>query len=272
VSKLRVVDIETGEDLTAEHKIINRKQVEAYKRKLRNEEARLKGREIDFTFSVMDALHEVTSVLTNAQCGYMLVLQGYMNYDGVLVNPNNTLMKTSDMMDVLNLREKTSTFYDFLNKATANRIILRNDDGSYSINQRYHFRGPIKGRQTVKSFTRSVRKAFAENKPEDLGLIYRMLPFVNMRTNTLCHNPYETIPERVRPLKAKELAEVIGVTPATLSRRVSEWTFNGEYVLAKVKVGKRTQYMFNPWIIYRGSIVPDDTARAIFAIKPTSKN
>jgi hypothetical protein len=263
----RYVDVTTGEDLTAEHIITNRAQAEAYKAKLRNEEARSRGREVDFTFSVMDVLHEVTSVLTNAQCGYMLVLQGYMHYDGTIVNPNKSLMKTSDMMGVLFLREKPRTFYDFLTKAVDNAIILKNEDGSYSINQRYHFRGSINGRSAVKSFTRSIRSAHKENKPEDLGLIYRMLPFVNLKTNTICHNPYEDIPERVQPLKAKELAEVIGVSPSELSRRVKRWTFGEEYVLAKIEVGGKRSYMFNPWIIYRGSTVPDDTARAIFAVK-----
>lgn len=251
------------------HKVVNYKQAEAWQAIQETEKWRQEGQD-NFTFSVMDALHEVTSVLTNAQCGFMLVLQSYMNYEGKLTTGRKA-MKSADMMRVLGLNEKRQTFYDFLRITIENAIIVKKDD-HYYVNPRYHFRGSMNGRITIKSYTDNVRKAYSDNKPEDLGLIYRMLPFVNLQTNTICHNPYETTPENVRPLRAKELAEVIGVAPSTLSRRVSDWTFDNEYVLAKVKVGKKTSYMFNPWILYRGSVVPDDTARAIFAVKPIPKN
>jgi len=265
--KLRLVDVETGEDRTSEHVITNRNQAEAYAKLKREEEAKLRGRSHDFTFSVMDALHEVTSVLTNAQCGYMLVLQGYADYEGRLVMPDRiTYMRASNMAEVLGLADKRSTFYDFLTQATAHGIIQSNA-GIYTINHRYHFRGPLNGRIAVQAFTQNIRKAYKENKPEDLGLIYRMLPFVNVRFNTLCHNPDERIVDAVRPLKAKELADVCGISPATLSRRFRGWTFNERYILAKVSIGKRTQFMFNPFIINRGKDRSDDIAKGIFDIK-----
>lgn len=266
-SKLRLVDVETGEDRTSEHVITNRNQAEAYAKLKREEEAKLRGRSHDFTFSVMDALHEVTSVLTNAQCGYLLVLQGYADYNGRLVcSDRATYMRASNMAEALGLSDRRSTFYDFLSQATAHKII-RHEDGVYTINQRYHFRGPLNGRIAVQAFTQNIRKAFKENKPEDLGLIYRMLPFVNVRYNTLCHNPEERLVDAVKPLKAKELAEVCGISPATLSRRFREWTFNERYILAKVAIGQRTQYMFNPFIINRGKDRNDSIAKGIFDIK-----
>jgi hypothetical protein len=267
MADIRAVNVETGEDLSGQYRLVNVKQAEAYAKIKRDEEARMRGRSCDFTFSVMDALHEVTSVLTNAQCGYMLVLQGYTDYKGRIVKTDHkTLMKPSDMAEVLGLANKRSTFYDFLSKVIDNEIMIVKDD-IYSINQRYHFRGPMNGRMAVQAFTQNIRKAYLENKPEDLGLFYRMLPFVNVKYNTLCHNPDERIVSEVKPLKAKELAEICGIKPATLSRRFREWSFNDRYILAKVTIGHRTQYMFNPFIIYRGKDMSDDTAKGIFDIK-----
>lgn len=267
MANIKPVNLDTGEIITEGYTITSRKQAEAYTKKLRDEEAKLRGRNKDFTFSVMDALHEVTSVLTNAQCGYLLVLQGYTDYKGRLIKPDRTtLMKPSDMAEVLRLTDRRSTFYDFLARAIDNGIIIETGD-VYSINQRYHFRGPINGRVAVQSFTNNIRKAYAENMPEDLGLIYRMLPFVNVKYNTLCHNPDERIASEVRPLKAKEIADICGIAPATFSRRFREWAFSERYILAKVTIGKRTQYMFNPYIIYRGKDMSDDIVRGIFDVK-----
>lgn len=269
MKKIRAVDIETGEDLSGQYRLVNRKSAESYQRLKQTEEARSRGRSHDFTFSVMDALGEVTSVLTNAQCGYLFVLQGYAEYNGRICKSGEIPMKTSDMAQALRLGERSSTFYDFLSKALNNEIISE-ADGIYSINQRYHFRGPINGRNAVQSFTKSVRSAYRENKAEDLGVIYRMLPFVSRYYNTLCHNPDEKVAELVKPLKAKEIAEITGVTPSDFSRRWKRLVFDGSYVLAKVSVGNRTSYMFNPFIIHRGKDMTDDTARGIFAVKPKS--
>lgn len=267
--KVGAIDLDTGEIVSSEYRLVNNKSVEAYQRLKAAETAKGQGgRSRDFTFSAMDALHDVTSVLTNAQCGYLLVLQGYTDWQGRLVKGDRSSpMGSADMAKALKLGVKMSTYYDFATKALEHGIMVK-EGAVYSINQRYHFRGPIKGRNAVQSFTKSVRTAYQENKAEDLGIIYRMLPFVNRRYNTLCHNPDESVAELVRPLKAKELAEILGVSASDFSRRSKRLAFDGSYVLAKVSVGGRTSYMFNPFIIYRGKEMSDDIARGIFALKP----
>ncbi|NPC93606.1 hypothetical protein HOO54_15525 [Bacillus sp. WMMC1349] len=57
-----------------------------------------------------------------------------------------------------------------------------------------------------------------EVKATDIGLIYRMLPFVHYETNALCANPFENNPKRIRWFNKKELAAAIEVTPDTLGR------------------------------------------------------
>jgi hypothetical protein len=44
-------------------------------------------------------------------------------------------------------------------------------------------------------------------------------------------------------------------------------TFDGEYVIAKVKIGGEERYMFNPWVFYRKASEPDKTLRALFSAK-----
>ncbi|MDT2236629.1 hypothetical protein P7H22_10575 [Paenibacillus larvae] len=116
---------ETGERIVwgtaSDHKLVSKAQAEAYK-----EREEFKGRQSDFTFTAMDAINEVTAVLTTAQCGYLVLLQCFVNYgDGTLVDSEDIPMSTKDMQTVLQLTRKRQTFYDFLNACLEHDIIRK---------------------------------------------------------------------------------------------------------------------------------------------------
>jgi hypothetical protein len=257
-----------GEIVTDQYKLTHRNQAEAYEEKKRKEETRLQGRSIDFTVSRMDSLHEVYDVLTTAQCGYLMLLQCYVSYDGgTLVNPDKSLMSNADMRSVLQLEKKRSTFYDFIKACIDNDIIIE-DDGVYSVNPRYHFRGAFKSQTVVKTYTTKLKAIYREVKASDIGLIYRMLPYVHYKTNALCDNPFERDPLKIRWFNRRELADAIGVDTATLGRRLSKMTFGGEFVIARIKFNSTVEkYTFNPSVVYRMDGKPDDTLQAMFNVK-----
>ncbi|GAA1334393.1 hypothetical protein GCM10009610_74570 [Pseudonocardia xinjiangensis] len=176
-------------------------------------------------------------------------------------------MTTADMMDVLKLKRKRQTFYDFLTNCTDHGIITRNEDGSYSVNPKYHFRGASQNRAVIRAYTAKVREIYREVNAADLGLIYRMLLFVHYETNALCANPTERDPRKVRWFNGKELAEAIGVHEKTLSSRLSRLKFGNEYVIARLKIGKEiTKYVFNPNVFYRKDSEPDATLISMFSV------
>jgi hypothetical protein len=262
MARLRVINMETGEDLSQDYTLRHKNQDEAFARKGYSE-----GRKHDFTASNMETLHEVYSVLTTAQCGYLMVLQCYVNYDGgTLVNPDDTLMSTAQMRKVLQLDRKKSTFYDFL-RDCIEHVIIRESGGSYSVNPRYHFRGAFGNQIVVKTYTTKLKEVYREVKAADIGLIYRMLPYVHYKTNALCDNPFEHDPLSIRWFNRKELADAIGVDPATLGRRLSKMTFGGEFVIARIKFNSTVEkYTFNPSVFYRREGKPDDTLQAMFNV------
>jgi hypothetical protein len=227
-----------------------------------------KGRNRDFTASNMRNLHEVNGVLTTAQCGYLMLLQCYVDYDGgTLVNSDKSPMTTADMMNVLQLTKKPSTFYDFLDACITHNIINESRN-IYSVNPCYHFRGAFNDQYIVKTYTAKIKRVYREVKATDIGLIYRMLPFIHYETNALCENPFEANPAFIRWFNRKTLAEAIGVSPGEISRRLPKMTFDGEYVIAQVNVGGKRMYMFNPWVFYRKNSEPDTTLQAVFNVKP----
>lgn len=236
-------------------------------RQLKAKQSR-EGRALEFTNTDMRHLHEVYSVLTTAQCGYLMLLQCYVNYDtGVIVDAKKHAMSTADMRNVLQLTGgKESTFYDFLGACLDNGI-LTHADGEYAVNKRYHFKGSLNNTFAVKSYTTKIKRVYREVKAVDIGLIYRMLPYVHMSTNALCDNPFERDPLKVRWLNRKELAEAIGVAPETLGRRLPKMTFDGVFVVARIKVGKEPErYTMNPSVFYRQDKAPEETLLQMFNV------
>lgn len=259
---------ETGELLyNAGYTITSPEQREAYKQYLREQEAKQHGRKHEFTNANMTHLHEVYDVLTTAQCGYLMLLQCYIDYEtGIITNPDKSPMTTKNMRQALQLQRKRSTFYDFLTACLDNGIIAE-QDSVFIMNQRYHFKGAIKGAHAIKTYTAKIKRVYSEVKATDIGLIYRMLPLVHMSTNALCDNPFEKDPKKVNWLNRRELALAIGVDESTLHRRLPKMQFDGEYVVARIKVGNEPErYIMNYEVFRRTDKAPDNTQQSIFVV------
>ncbi|WP_143766575.1 hypothetical protein [Paenibacillus odorifer] len=224
-----------------------------------------KGRNAGFTFTSMDDIHFVIERLTTAQCGYLLVLQCYVDYDGGrIIGADNKALTTAEMMDVLQLRKKRQTFYDLLSACLDSEIITKDEHDNYYVNPRYHFRGTTQNRMVVRTYTAKIKRAYREVKAVDLGLMYRMLPFVHVKENALCANPNERDPKKIRWFNVKSLASAIGVDEKTLSRRLPHLKFAGEYVIMRHSLGNERKFSFNPHVFYRGNTAPSDGVTALF--------
>ena len=226
------------------------------------------GRAIDFTNANMRHLHEVYDVLTTPQCGYLMLLQCYVGWDdGIIVNTDRSPMKPADMQRVLQLTDtKRSTYNDFMRACESADVINKLNDGSYAINKRYHFKGAIDSQAVIKTYTAKLKRVYREVKASDIGLIYRMLPFVHMSTNALCADPFERDPKKIHWFTQKELAEALGVDSRTLRRRLPHMKFDGMYVVGRFRLGDTERYIFNHHVFYRQDNEPDDTQTAMFMV------
>ena len=72
------------------------------------------GRSESFVWSRLDGLPYVIDSLTTAQCGHLLMLSTYVDYDGLLIRNENdkSPMNSADMRKLLRISD--STFYDFM--------------------------------------------------------------------------------------------------------------------------------------------------------------
>jgi len=267
VRQWKMIDLDTGEvkgDFYPDLQIVrSKKQDEAYKRKLQRQQ---EGRQHEFTFSDMEQMKEVISMLDEKTCGYLLYLQCFVNFDNVLVKgQSKTPMTKKDIQETLKIGK--SAFAEFFKKVTKASVLLANEDGTFSINSRYHFRGKTQNERVIKSFTSKVKELYGQVNSKDLGFLYLLLPYVHYETNILCSNPFERNVEKIEPLSQLELSEIVGSDDRTTYRKIKKLQFDGMFVLAEVRCGKEKHYKLNPFVFYRKDGYPDTSLRADFLVK-----
>lgn len=225
------------------------------------------GRKEAFFFNGMERLDYVIEALTTAQCGYLLVLSSYIDFDGLIIRSENdkTPMATADMQKAL--KAPQSSFYDFMTACLAHGIITESDDGRFYVTRRFHFRGKTEGERVVKTIIAKLREMYTEVSAHDIGLIYRLIPNIHIDSNILCANPEEKSPKHVRKLNRRQLATVADVSPALISRATGRMIYRGKSVFAKISTATDgTYYMLNPEIFKRNDREYNVTERTIFGL------
>ncbi|MFN4174527.1 MAG: hypothetical protein ACK4HV_05435, partial [Parachlamydiaceae bacterium] len=102
--------------------------------------------------------------------------------------------------------------------------ILEEVEGKLAINPRYFVRGDIK---KVREFTsglahtrvfrgtiRNLYQIYNGRQIKKLGLIYAVLPHINLKTNIVAHNPLETTTAYIEPMTLGTLADKLGYKDA----------------------------------------------------------
>jgi hypothetical protein len=243
------------------YKIISVEQIEALKKK----EYQLRGRQLSFTLSDMENIKEVIANVPEKHCGYLLYLQCFLGFDGVIRNPDKSPMTYDDMMKKLKVGK--TVLYEFMDTMKSNNIILvdkKEDAELYRIDSRYHWRGKTNNPRVIKSFTARVKELYDEVNARDLGFLYKLLPYVHQGTNMICVNPYEPNVDKIVALNKSDIARVTGASEKTVYNKMRKLKFGDEYVFAEVRRGNERFYMINPFVFYRKRGVPDPTLRALF--------
>jgi hypothetical protein len=228
--------------------------------------SKLEGRKHDFTFTDMRNIHEVIGKIDDKHCGYLLYLQCFISYEGVLVSADRDKapLSKADIQAVVGL--KKTAFNEFFRSMLDNGIIFENEDGKYSVNPAYHFKGRLDNPHVIRSFTEKVRELYTGRNANKLGFIYKLLPYVHLETNTICANPYEKNVEAIGPLAKSEIAALTGVSEKTVFSYLRSMKLGDEFVFAEIRRGNERYYKLNPFIFYRKQGRPDATLREIFRL------
>ena len=200
----------------------------------------------------------------------------FMDYDNNLIwGESKQYMSEKDMQEVLKLAK--TEFY------TTKKTLLKNDliqivDDSVKINKLYSIKGGInknKKVEIVRMFENTIKDLYEKSLPREhknVGILIKLLPFVNFRYNILCSNPREENLENIIALANKDLIEILDISKPT-QLKLLKIKVNKEPAFIKVdNCYLKNVYVINPKIYYKGNDI-DDLAGVInlFKVKKSTR-
>ncbi|CAM3803124.1 hypothetical protein [Alkalicoccus chagannorensis] len=260
------IDEETGEIRVSApqktHVVRSKKQIESYKKKLQKGN----GRQPEFTFSNMESIKVLTEIKDN-YLGHFLYIQTYIDYNNRLVtNKRPSLpMRKADIKEYLGVGERM--YQSFMSEMKKHNLIFE-QDGYYYVNDNYHFRGKTNNSTVIRSFKTKIREMYGGTSARDVGMVYKLLPYVHLKTNTICKNPYEEDVRKTQAFNQMELSRLVGMKDqARLRNKMMRLKIGDEYVFGEIKTGHGTFYRINPAIFYRKRGNPPEALIEEFSIR-----
>lgn len=133
------------------------------------------------------------------------------------------------------------------------------EEGSMYINTDLMYRGSTKRNDTVKVFHKSIKLMLESGlKLSDIGLLFLTAPYIDLKSNYLCRNAYNTDFEEPELLGLRELAALIKVDSKTLMSKFKKMYINhkGKELPLYLKVSNprnnKDAFIMNPLVINRG--------------------
>jgi len=145
---------------------------------------------------------------------------------------------------------------------------ITQDGVDYRICSEVSIKGTPPTNEVVRSYITTLREMATENKPEHIGILYKLFPYVSKYTNMLVDNPEESDRKKRVKMNRKRIAEATGVTPDYITQVTGKMIWRGKSVFAQVRTPIDGRfYMLNPAIFRRADDVSyDNTTRDIFGI------
>ncbi len=191
----------------------------------------------------------------------------YMNYKNYIVLGNakdeNQLATKKDLKEILKLEKKQ--FYETINYFINNGLIEITDKDYIKVNINMSQKGKL-NKKLVKNgiariFNNIIREIYNKStarEHEKLGLLIRLLPNVNLKTNVICFNPEEDNNTLIEPIDLKTLSQALGYSRINIFKKgLFDITVNGEKAIMMADFNNIKMIVVNPKIYYKGSNLKD---------------
>lgn len=254
--------------MTPEQQEAANRRKEGLQKKLEHEERkRLRNDNLKELGKYFFAACEDFTGLSDATVARLIFLATFLpvGKEGILCKTERTPMTVKDLPEYMMLSAKTVRA--FLKEVSA--YIEKDNNGNLRMNGDRFSRGKLeKGQYTdmqrlYRDSIRNLYRLTPSSKHHLLGVIFRLLPYVNKEYNILCHNPGEECIDDVDLLSLFDFCELIGhdyLKMYRLRAELKKLTFdvNGkrELFCNFVDAGggaKHIRIFVNPHIMYNGS-------------------
>ena len=218
--RLVLLDEDTGEikDFIGEYR--TQEQIEAQTKYVVNKEKQTFNS--DFTWIVFEYGKELLPNIKDQSLVRLIYLSTICDYDGIL--PPKSVIKKK-----LKLSDKYWSY--FFKEMRSNNLILEDEEtAALCLNKDFFIKGSLKEMSDKRDCTRlfcnfiqDVYDACDNIKSiNQISYLYKLIPFVNRRTNIVCYNPKEQDPEKVYPITLGEFCDMIGYSRKNARRLVSD--------------------------------------------------
>lgn len=267
--KRRVIPVDraTGEIMSDDYYVRNRKQDEAYRKALEKERYIATNVGRHWVAGYHAPIKRESSGLELREAGAVMKLITYLRFNsgGKLIYKGNPMTR-ADMCRIFK-RGKTAT--DNIISALEDRgILLVNRDSrpiTFRLSDEFHAMGVVReGERFTKIYQARTREITDNLSLEDAGVLYKIIPYFHYERLYLCANPDEPDPDKVKILSRKELAEIIGFSPESLSRAIARLRRQG--ALMSTLSGRQSLFYVHPDLMFRQAVDNDyaDTIRKMF--------
>lgn len=163
--------------------------------------------------------------IINSTVTRLVYLATYMNKDNYIAYDNGRIMSRQQIQKLLKLNDRT--FIRFLKDAKINNYLLEDEIGFKLLNTKFG-RGTMdkaKKQLAAKLFIYSVRFLYENatvSSHKTLAYLYMIIPYINLKYNVLCENPFETDKTKVKKVTVTALCEKLGLDVTHSTRFVNQ--------------------------------------------------
>lgn len=258
-----ICDYLTYEEQIEENKTINEEK-ERIKELLNNQSMLkrcIKERYGSFYFSYYN---KMLNILKPQYLTRALYLCSYMNYDNLLIEgkTHHKPIYESDLIRIWNISraEMFNTKKELIDLG----ILIVNENKTLSISENFCKKGEFMKNikdEKARIFNDAIREIYEKAKPSEhkkLALLYKMLPYINLKWNMVCSNIDEEIKDLVQPIDVKTLCKLLNQSNVTkLKKDLLSLTVNGRPVVLMASVMNKSIILINPAVYYKGTRLED---------------
>ena len=215
------LDLETGELLPATSRVIALEDGDVVRRKKQIQHATInyqaKNNNGNFVWLLFNYGKDLFPNVSAANITRLMYAATFCHDDG-------SIMSKATLRDQMKLNR--ARWSEFWNEMTENDILYEKD-GLVYINSQYATKGSI---TTNKNYTRLfceyVQQLYescdSAGDHKQLSYIFKIIPFINRRTNTVCMNPMEQDERNIQPMRLGDFCEAVGYDKNNARRLASE--------------------------------------------------
>lgn len=267
-----------------EVKIVNKKQVEAIKRKSKNKSEimeHIQENEGSFVhlmykygYPLMDKLQtECEGNKNNIHVIRFIQLATYSTFRGNLSDKNDNRIKRSSLGKIWHTTSKNSIkeTYDLLKKCG---YIYETEEKYIMISKELIVKGAIEDFKKLhkkdidltytRLFTQNIQDMYegTDSKArKQLANLFKVLPFINFKHNVFCGNPTETDPKQLNLYTWTELARLCGYEDkkqvTRFKKDLMKLRIHNYEVIGQFETGSGKSICINPKVYYGGNNIED---------------